>query len=163
MKPRLSRAAAPPCSTPSAARSTNWANACRSLPESDRPGAVIVAILTDGLENASTHFKWRDIAEKIRHQRDSYQWEFLFLGANQDAIATAAQLNIGRHYSASIDSSDIDSASHAIMRVTTAGRHVRSGCAGPQHIKDLSSPLQDIADDEAKKKKKKSSGSKSPK
>jgi len=62
--------------------------------EPDRPGKVIVAILTDGLENSSTKFTWQDVAKRIRHQTDAYKWEFLFLGANQDAIATAANLNI---------------------------------------------------------------------
>ena len=63
-------------------------------PEPDRPGKVIVAILTDGHENASKKFTWKEIAAKIRHQTQSYDWDFLFLGANQDAIATAANLNI---------------------------------------------------------------------
>lgn len=62
--------------------------------EVERPGKVIVAILTDGLENASTRFDWDDISRRIRHQTEIYSWEFLFMGANQDAIATAANLNI---------------------------------------------------------------------
>ena len=67
-----------------------------ATPEPERPGQVIVAILTDGQENASSQYKWPDIANRIRHQRETYNWRFLFLGANQDAIATAAQMNIGR-------------------------------------------------------------------
>ena len=65
-----------------------------STAEPDRPGKVIVAILTDGYENASRKYTQHDIAERIRHQREKYGWEFLFLGANQDAIATAAAMNI---------------------------------------------------------------------
>jgi hypothetical protein len=67
-----------------------------ATPEPERPGQVIVAILTDGEENSSRHFTWQDIATRIQHQRETYNWRFLFLGANQDAIATAAQLNIDR-------------------------------------------------------------------
>ena len=63
-------------------------------PEAERPGKVIVAIMTDGEENSSRQFTWTQISEKIKHQSEVYKWEFLFLGANQDAIATAARMNI---------------------------------------------------------------------
>ncbi len=65
-----------------------------ALAEGDRPGKVVIAIMTDGLENASKTCTWIDINEKIRHQKEAYKWEFLFLGANQDAIATAGKLSI---------------------------------------------------------------------
>ncbi|MEO5717385.1 MAG: hypothetical protein ABIR29_02310 [Chthoniobacterales bacterium] len=65
-----------------------------ALPEEDRPGQVIVAILTDGLENSSQNHTWHQIAGAIKQQTEQYRWTFLFLGANQDAIATAAQMNI---------------------------------------------------------------------
>ena len=65
-----------------------------ALPEKDRPVQVIVAILTDGLENSSQNYTWQQVADAIRRQSEQYRWTFLFLGANQDAIATAAQVNI---------------------------------------------------------------------
>ena len=71
-----------------------------AVSEKDRPGQVIVAILTDGLENASQRFTWKEIAGKIKHQTDTYKWIFLFLGANQDAIATAANLSIAANNAA---------------------------------------------------------------
>jgi hypothetical protein len=63
-------------------------------PESERPSTVIVAIMTDGEENSSERYSWRQISEKIKHQTEVYKWQFLFLGANQDAIATASRMNI---------------------------------------------------------------------
>lgn len=63
-------------------------------PEAERPGKVIVAILTDGLENASTYYSRSRIAEMIQHQREIYDWEFLFLGANMDAIQEAQSMSI---------------------------------------------------------------------
>ena len=63
-------------------------------PEADRPGKVIVAILTDGLENASREYSRGKVAEMIQHQRDKYSWEFIFLAANQDAIASARSIAI---------------------------------------------------------------------
>lgn len=64
------------------------------LPEEQRPSKVVCVIITDGFENASRKFDRKQIDELIREQRDKYQWEFVFLGANQDAIATAASMGI---------------------------------------------------------------------
>ncbi len=65
-----------------------------SMKPEDRPDKVIVAILTDGIENASTKFSLADIREKVTRQRDVYKWEFIFLAANQDAFAEGAKLGI---------------------------------------------------------------------
>ncbi len=63
-------------------------------PEAERPSKVIVAILTDGAENASKDYTYQRVAQMIRHQRERYSWEFIFLAANQDAIAAASRLAI---------------------------------------------------------------------
>jgi hypothetical protein len=65
-----------------------------AMPEAQRPGKVIVAIFTDGLENASRVYTTERLAESIKHQQEKYNWEFLFLAANQDAIASAAKIAI---------------------------------------------------------------------
>jgi hypothetical protein len=64
---------------------------------------VIVAIYTDGYENASTRYTMEKINRMITHQRETYKWEFLFLAANQDAITTASQMGIDRHMSSSVE------------------------------------------------------------
>jgi uncharacterized protein YegL len=68
-----------------------------AIPEADRPGKVIVAILTDGMENSSRRYTRDRVFDMIRHQQDVYSWEFIFLAANQDAIATAAGIGIDAH------------------------------------------------------------------
>jgi hypothetical protein len=65
-----------------------------SMKEDERPANVIFVILTDGLENSSREFNSQQISEMIKHQRDVYKWEFVFLGANQDAIVTAGNMGI---------------------------------------------------------------------
>ena len=62
--------------------------------EKERPGKVIIAIFTDGLENSSRVYTNEMLAGKIQHQQERYDWEFLFLAANQDAIASAKKLSI---------------------------------------------------------------------
>lgn len=65
------------------------------LPEQERPGTVIFVTLTDGQENSSQNYNQIQINSMIAEQRDKYAWQFVFLAANQDAIATAAQIGIG--------------------------------------------------------------------
>lgn len=62
--------------------------------EESRPEKVIVAILTDGKENSSTQYNLSKIKKMISHQKEKYSWEFIFLGANQDAFAEAAKIGI---------------------------------------------------------------------
>lgn len=66
----------------------------KAMPEHERPGKVIVIIVTDGQENSSLEFRLDAIKKAIETQRDTYKWEFVFLGANQDAIQEAAQLGV---------------------------------------------------------------------
>lgn len=72
-----------------------------AMPEVDRPGKVVVVIITDGKENASKEYT-RDVIKKMtEHQKTKYQWEFVYLGANQDAIAVGATFGIAKGSSAS--------------------------------------------------------------
>lgn len=64
------------------------------IPENERPEKIIFAILTDGEENSSHEFNQTQIFDMIKHQKEIYSWEFIFLAANQDAFATAQGLNI---------------------------------------------------------------------
>lgn len=66
------------------------------MTESDRPKKVLVVVMTDGHENMSKKFSKYDVASKIKHQQDKYSWQFVFLGANQDAIATADSLGFDK-------------------------------------------------------------------
>jgi hypothetical protein len=61
------------------------------------PAKVIIAILTDGLENSSRTYTREQIGEMIAHQQSKYSWDFIFLAANQDAISTADTISIAAH------------------------------------------------------------------
>lgn len=65
-------------------------------PEDQRPGKVLVAIITDGQENASKTYTLGDVVERVRLQTDVYNWQFTYLGANQDAFNEASKLGISR-------------------------------------------------------------------
>ncbi len=122
-----------------------------AMPEADRPGQVIVAILTDGFENASRKFTHDQIADLIAHQRDIYKWQFFFLGANQDAIATAAAMNIAANCSLEFvhSAAGFHSSSRALSRKVSALRSLKAKMhMSPEEITHLKSSLSEIAEQE---------------
>ena len=62
--------------------------------EEDRPEHTIFVITTDGMENASRHYTSDKVKSMVQRQKEKYGWEFLFLGANIDAVETAARFGI---------------------------------------------------------------------
>lgn len=62
--------------------------------EEDVPEKTLFAITTDGMENASRRYSYEKIRRMIERQKEKYNWEFLFVGANIDAIREAARFGI---------------------------------------------------------------------
>lgn len=62
--------------------------------DGDRAEKVVFVIITDGFENASHEYNKANVFDMIEHQKSKYAWEFVFLGANQDAIKNATGLGI---------------------------------------------------------------------
>src|SRR3990167_396194 len=92
--------------------------------EHDRPEKVIFVIITDGHENASREFTRDKIFQLIRQQESQYQWQFVFIGANQDAIAAGAQIGV---YSDSALTYDARRPRAAFAALASSVRAVRSG------------------------------------
>lgn len=63
-----------------------------------RASRVLFVITTDGMENSSCEYNYEKIRSMISRQKESYGWEFIFLGANIDAIATAANFGISEEF-----------------------------------------------------------------
>lgn len=61
----------------------------------DVPEKTLFIITTDGMENASHHYTYDKVRNMIERQKERYGWEFLFLGANIDAVETAKHFGIG--------------------------------------------------------------------
>ena len=64
--------------------------------EDERPEKTIFVITTDGLENASREYSYEKIRTLIEHQREKEGWEFIFLGANIDAVSEAKRFGIDK-------------------------------------------------------------------
>ena len=67
-----------------------------ALAEDDRPATVIVAIMTDGHENASQEWTHPAIKALVEQQTTQWGWQFLYMGADQDAIEVGAGLGVSR-------------------------------------------------------------------
>ena len=60
----------------------------------DVPAKTVFVITTDGMENASRRYTAEDVRNMIRERKENYGWEFLFIGANIDAVETASHFGI---------------------------------------------------------------------
>lgn len=69
-------------------------NRYKYAPDNEIPSKTMVVIITDGHENASREYNLQQVKAMIEHQKEKYDWEFLFLGANIDAVNTAAGFGI---------------------------------------------------------------------
>ena len=73
---------------------TDTAAEIAALDDDAKPGSVIVAIMTDGLENASTEWSRPAIKSLVEQQTNEFGWEFLYMGADQDAVEVGKGLGV---------------------------------------------------------------------
>ena len=70
------------------------ANVHKYAREEDRPEKTLFIITTDGMENASHIYTYDKVRKMVEKEKEKYGWEFLFLGANIDAIEVAGRFGI---------------------------------------------------------------------
>ncbi len=99
-----------------------------AMPPARRPGTVIVAIMTDGLENASTEFTRPMIRKLITEHESVYSWTFLYMGAGQDAVEVGTGLGVDAGYSLTYDADGTDAALSATgANISMLRRSVAAG------------------------------------
>lgn len=91
-------------------------------PEEHRPGKIIVLVLTDGHENSSHDYSAEHVRRMVQRQRETYSWEFVFLGANLDAPQVAASMNIPHSASFAASVQGTKQAYAGITRAATSYR-----------------------------------------
>lgn len=121
------------------------------MKEEDRPSFVYFMIITDGLENNSRKFTATDVKNRIEHQTKNYNWEFRYLGANQDAGATGENIGIDKSRTATYgaNSRGLEAVSCALRSDYTFSRARVRG----EDIKTdgICMDLQSLYDEEEKK------------
>ena len=97
--------------------------------DEDRPEKTLFIITTDGMENASHRYTYDKVKQMVERQKAKYGWEFLFLGANMDAIAAASDIGICADRAVTYQSDQQGTAlNYEVMQ--EAIHHVRT-CADP--------------------------------
>lgn len=86
-----------------------------ALPEQERPSIVIIGIMTDGHENASREWTHAAVKALIEEQTRTYHWQFLYLGADQDAIEVGSSLGVAAGHSMTYSRGKV----HAMMAATS--------------------------------------------
>ena len=98
--------------------------------EEDRPAKTLFVITTDGLENASKHYSFKDVKKMIKRQKEKHNWEFLFLGANIDAIEVAGNMGISKDRAANFHCDSVGTALNYEVLEEAVSRVRR--CKAPQ-------------------------------
>jgi len=78
-----------------------------SLKEESRPEKVVIVIQTDGEENSSREVSPEQLKGAIERQQFGYNWQFVYMGANQDAITNGANLGVLRAQSINYVHTDV--------------------------------------------------------
>jgi uncharacterized protein YegL len=101
----------------------------KSMSDDSRPASIVFVIITDGQENASKEYRKSQIKEMIEHQQSKYNWQFTFLGANQDAFEEARGLGISLDMAATYSPKKMKATFAVASRSL---RNVRAAAAGGQ-------------------------------
>ena len=98
-----------------------------AMQEEDRPGKVLVAVFTDGKENASREYTLKQVQDKIKEQTNVYSWEFLYIGC--DITTTKAAEDLGFKYKSYSSRGKLGGNYDMINCVTTSYRKMASAGA----------------------------------
>jgi hypothetical protein len=101
-----------------------------ALPEQSRPAEVTVLVMTDGHENASHEWTAQAVRALIAQQEKAYSWDFVFLGANMDAVDVGVDLGFAPGKSLTYDA-DHDGVAGAWDAVSNYSARKRSRGAAP--------------------------------
>ena len=112
--------------------------------EEDRPEKTLFIITTDGLENASTRYDYRTVRKMVKKEQEKYGWEFIFLGANMDAIKEASKFGIGanRAFNYECDSEGTVLHYQALSETVSAVRKASSKEEADMMITACCAPIQ---------------------
>ncbi len=78
-----------------------------NTPEDEKPSKIIFVITIDGHENSSIEFTQPQIQKMVEEKTNKHNWQFLFLGANIDAIATAQKFGIQGQFASNYTASSV--------------------------------------------------------
>ncbi len=113
------------------------ANVQKNTAEDHRAEKVLFVIITDGEENSSREYSAEKVKKLIEKQKTKYGWEFIFLGANIDAVETAGRFGIGADRAVDyLADSEGTRLNYEAMEKTVASFR-ETGAVNPTYLKEI--------------------------
>ncbi len=100
----------------------------KEMPKEERPDKTIFIITTDGMENSSKKYSYAKV-KKMIEKRKAKNWEFLFLGANIDAVSEAAKFGISRERAVKYECDAVGTRTNFRVLAETVARACAAPCA----------------------------------
>lgn len=124
----------------------------KEMPKEERPEKTIFIITTDGMENASQRYSY-DKVKKMIEKRQAKNWEFIFLGANMDAVAEAGRMGIKASRTANFVCDSIGTAlNYQVLNETVRGMRSAESAEAMSAMLDNEECLSPISEDYEKRK-----------
>ena len=116
----------------------------------DIPEKTLFIITTDGMENASNRYSYQKVRQMVERQKKKYQWEFLFLGANMDAVQVAHQFGVKANRAVRFESDGMGTELNfrVMSRIVSCARSAGSATMMDEAI-DCDEGLEEIREDYA--------------
>ena len=116
--------------------------------EEDVPEKTLFIITTDGMENASRMYSYEKVRQMVEHEKEKYNWEFLFLGANIDAIRVAGRFGIKPSRAVNYENDSIGTKlNYEVMSKAVSCARMAPGAAGMARAFDDDELLEPIRKD----------------
>lgn len=108
------------------------ANVHKYARDEDRPEKTLFVITTDGMENASKSYSYEKVQAMIKKEQEKYGWEFIFIGANIDAVQEAKRFGIRKERAVNYvhDEMGTEAVYRSVSKAVCAMRMADASCAG---------------------------------
>ena len=108
------------------------ANVHKYARDEDRPEKTLFVITTDGMENASKRYSYEKVQAMIKKEQEKYGWEFIFIGANIDAVQEAKRFGIRKERAVNYVHDEIgtEAVYRSVSKAVCAMRMADASCAG---------------------------------
>lgn len=108
------------------------ANVHKYARDEDRPEKTLFVITTDGMENASKYYSYEKVQAMIKKEQEKYGWEFIFIGANIDAVQEAKRFGIRKERAVNYVHDEIgtEAVYRSVSKAVCAMRMADASCAG---------------------------------
>ena len=116
--------------------------------QEDVPEKTIFVIITDGMENASRIYSYEKVRRMIQQQQEKYRWEFLFIGANIDAIAEASRFGISESRAANyVHDEEGTALNFDVLSKAVSGARAARSAGAMNAMFDSGAPMERIRED----------------